>query len=295
MRKIFSLILSSLLLTTIVSCSDDDNDNSYSQPSMISDISVEPRVGGVLVSWTIPNDSNYFYVQTRYEKNGRTINTNSSIYTDSVLISGLLNKYEYTFDLQTFNQALVGSNTVTTELVRPIRRALDITYDIENKTALDVTADMIDTYTQESSEGPKENLLDGNINTYWHSAWSSGVAPLPHYIQVNFAEPTKLGGMNYTFRQSGDVNGRPSQFDLQVSEDGTSWETVWISQDNLPTAPVDEVKTLTFGKNHESRYFRIRILKNPGMKTYTHLSGIELFTMGERVVDLEEEAENDYK
>ncbi|WP_430973327.1 discoidin domain-containing protein [Sunxiuqinia rutila] len=295
MNKILLFILSSFFLAFVAGCNDDEDDKTYQLPSQVSEISVEPRIGGVLVSWTIPTDSNYFYVQTRYEKNGRTINTNSSIYTDSVLIDGLINKNEYVFELQTFNEAVIGGDIVTTDAVRPIRRPLDITYDIENATMLELTEDMIETFTQESSEGPKKNLLDGNINTYWHSAWSSGVAPLPHYIQVTFAEVTKLGGMHYTFRQNGDNGGRPDQFDLQVSEDGIEWETVWVSSENLPTTPVDDEKTLTFGKNHESRYFRIRIISNPGNKTYTHLSTIHLFSMGERIIDLEEEAEKDYR
>ncbi len=296
MNKILISLLSLSLLITFTNC-DDDKKAEVPFPSQISDIKTEPRVGGVFISWDIPQDSNYFYVQTRYEKNGRTIKTNSSIFTDSVVIEGLLNKLEYVFELQTFNEALVGNEVLTTSTVRPIRRGLDVTYQPESNVDIELTDDMIDTYTQEPSEGPKKNLVDGNINTYWHSAWSSGVAPLPHWIQINFDEPTEIGGMTYTFRQNADEGGRPSQFDLQVSEDGSDWTTVWTSEENLPTSPVDQPQTLLFTQkeNFKFQHFRIRILANPGNKTYTHLSGISIFKKGLSVVDLEEEAERNYK
>ncbi|SMO52193.1 protein of unknown function [Saccharicrinis carchari] len=296
MNKILiSLFLMSLLIA-FTNC-DNDKKTEVPFPSQISDIKTEPRVGGVLLSWDIPQDSNYFYVQTRYEKNGRTIKTNSSIFTDSVVIGGLLNKFEYVFEVQAFNEDLVGNEVLTTSAVRPIRRGKDITYQPESNVDIELTDDMIDTYTQESSEGPKKNLLDGNINSYWHTAWSSGVAPLPHWIQINFDEPTEIGGMRYTFRQNGDENGRPSQWDLQVSDDGNAWTTVWTSEENLPTSPVASTQTLLFGEreNFSSQYFRLRILANPGNRTYTHLSTISIFKKGLSVVDLEEEAERNYQ
>src|SRR5690625_5585989 len=80
---------------------------------------------------------------------------------------------------------------------------------------------MIETYTQESSEGPKANLVDGSTSTYWHSAWSSGVAPLPHWIQINFDQSEEIGGFNYTFRQPSGINDRPNHFDVR-SEEHTS-------------------------------------------------------------------------
>ena len=37
-----------------------------------------------------------------------------------------------------------------------------------------LTADMIKTNSQETSEGPMENLVDGNNDTFWHSIWGNG-------------------------------------------------------------------------------------------------------------------------
>jgi hypothetical protein len=142
-----------------------------------------------------------------------------------------------------------------------------------------LTADMILCWTQETSEGPKENLVDGNPATYWHSAWSSGVQPLPHYIQITFPEAKPMGGFTYTHRNPSGVAGRPTQFDLQTSNDLENWTTVWTSEPGLPVTPVDEAVTLLFGQNFSSRYFRIRILTNSGNTTFTYLSTITVFEM----------------
>ncbi len=140
-----------------------------------------------------------------------------------------------------------------------------------------LTVDMIETFTQESIEGPKESLVDGDTGTYWHSAWSGGVEPLPHHIQINFSEPTELGGMNYTFRQPSGIGDRPNKFDIQVSDDGEEWTTVWTSQPDLPVEPVDEKQTLVFDQNYSSAYYRIRILETYVNNNWTHLSTIEVF------------------
>ena len=122
-------------------------------------------------------------------------------------------------------------------------------FDQQAADVIPLTNDMIETFTQEGSEGPKENLVDGNTATYWHSAWSSDVAPLPHHIQINFDNPTEIGGLNYTFRQPSGITDRPNHFDIQTSPDGETWTTVWTSKPGLPVAPVDEMRTLVFDRN----------------------------------------------
>lgn len=154
-------------------------------------------------------------------------------------------------------------------------------FDMNNAEVVSLTNDMIETFTQESVEGPKESLVDGDTSTYWHSAWSSGVEPLPHWIQINFEEPTELGGLNYTLRQPSGITDRPNHFDIQTSDDGENWTTVWESRSGLSVEPVDEMRTLVFDQNYTSQMFRIRILDTYGSRSWTHLSTIEVFRVTE--------------
>lgn len=149
------------------------------------------------------------------------------------------------------------------------------------KTFHTLTPEMLITYTQETSEGPKENLIDGNTETYWHTAWSEGVAPLPHWIQINFPEPKGIGGFQYWFRSPSGTSGRPNSFDLQTSADGVSWTTVWESAKGLPvTVMPPAANTLSLDKNYTSKYFRIRILSTPDNTTFTHLSEFKVYHDG---------------
>ncbi|MDG5798920.1 discoidin domain-containing protein [Marinilabiliaceae bacterium ANBcel2] len=295
MKKILALFITGCMLF-VGACSDDD-DITYPAPSMVDNIKVEPAVGGAVVTWDVPADSNYFYLEARFPKgpeSDRTVRVNASVYSDSMFIDNLLNRYEYEFEIQTFNEAVQGNPQVyKTEKVRPIRRATDVTYDPNTTEDIELTEDMIDTFTQESSEGPKSALLDGNFATYWHSAWSSGVAPLPHWIEVTFEELQAVGGLRYAHRSGSQDGGKPSQWDIQISEDGNEWETVWTSDEDLSLSE-ETMHSLNFGRNYESKHFRFRIIDNPGGNNWTYLSRFEIFEMDARVVDLEELAEESY-
>ncbi len=156
-----------------------------------------------------------------------------------------------------------------------------LTFETDEAGAIihNLTIDMVDAWTQETSEGPLAHLIDGNTSTYWHSAWSQNVEPLPHWIEIVFDEEKKIGGFDFTFRQPSGITDRPNHFDFQVSNNGTDWTTVWESPANLPVEPVDELQSLHFGENFSSRYFRIRILDTYGSRDWTHMSTITVYEM----------------
>ena len=149
------------------------------------------------------------------------------------------------------------------------------------KTYHPLTANIIDTYTQEGSEGPKEGLVDGDLNTYWHSAWSGGVEPLPHHIQITFTEAKNIGGFEFATRDKHARGNNPAQFDVQTSSDGTNYTTVWTSErlDNVLLNP--ELNNVSLDKNYSSKYFRVRILdtKTPGQNS-TCMAVLKVFEDG---------------
>ena len=289
MKKLLYILVAGLLFA----CKKEEN--ALKQPSAIANIQAEPRVGGAMVKWSLPADSNFLYLELRYMKKGEVVKTKISKYTDSVLVTGLLNKYEYTFELQPFNaneKGAVGGVTLTSGKVTPIRRPIETSYFSEK---LKVTDNMIETYTQETSEGPKKNLVDGDRNTYWHSAWSAGVAPLPHWVKIQFAEPTTMGVVKYFFRNNTTQNGRPTQIGLETSEEGVTWNNVWTSPAGLNvTTPAAEEKTLAFDKNYTAKYFRIMFLATQGNTTFVTLGDMSFFKTWEELTDLEKVAEENY-
>src|SRR5699024_7927736 len=197
-----------LAVLLFVGCKSDDSP--LNAPSNVSGVTARADTGAVVLSWDLPADSSFLYLDISYDKypnspdTSKIIHTKASRHADSLVVDGLLHKYEYAFKIQPFNanpNDTVGGEVLTTERVQPISRPIEMVYYPDELTKIEgITADMIDTYTQESSEGPKENLLDGDINTYWHSAWSSGVEPLPHWIEFNFSDKVSVGAFTYTLR-----------------------------------------------------------------------------------------------
>ncbi|WP_303919830.1 discoidin domain-containing protein [Draconibacterium sediminis] len=145
------------------------------------------------------------------------------------------------------------------------------------KTFHPLTAGMLETFTQEIWEGPKENLVDGDPSTFWHSAWSDEetaiVQPLPHYIQITFPEAKYIGGFQFWTRSPSARGIDPAQFDVQTSSDGTNYTTVWTS-DRFDAKVRPDYNELSLDKNYSSKYFRIRILD-------TRTTGQSFTTMGE--------------
>ena len=288
MKKITYLILCSFAVLMFSQCQKDK----LPIPNPVSTITTTARVGGVVVKWVLPKDTNMRYIQVRYMKNGRVIKTNASTYTDTCLITGLINKLDYTFEVQSFNSNDVGGDILTTGPVKPIRRTIDTTYTYAE---IPLTAAMLTTYTQESTEGPKANLVDGSITTYWHSAWSGVTAPLPHWIQINFPAEVQFGGFKYWMRQGSGTGGRPNQWDVQTSANGTDWTTKWTSLPALAVDPVTGEFQQLVAKPFKSSYVKVRIIATPNMTTYTYLGEFKALGATTVTVDREVEAETNYK
>ena len=91
------------------------------------------------------------------------------------------------------------------------------------KAAVHVTTDSEETTAE---NGAAANAIDDNPYTIWHTAYSGGVAPLPHGITLDLGSAYRLAGVRYLPRQDGGVNGRVGNYEVAVSTDGARWHTV---------------------------------------------------------------------
>ncbi len=71
------------------------------------------------------------------------------------------------------------------------------------------------------------HLLDGNVNTFWHSAWRGSDNPGGlHYLRVALSEPVKEGeimNIRVAFRNTKIWRDFPCKFNVWVSADGDNW------------------------------------------------------------------------
>ena len=94
----------------------------------------------------------------------------------------------------------------------------------------------------QSGEGP-ERVLDGNIDTLWHTNWN-GVSRDKQWIQFEITEDYVVDGLRYKPR-SGSINGVITKYEIQVSNDGETWtkaaEGDWENNANWKIANFESV------------------------------------------------------
>lgn len=91
-----------------------------------------------------------------------------------------------------------------------------------NKVSL--TADQLSTNAQEPLEGPIQNAIDGNPNTFFHTAWSVAINE-PHYFQVHLKSSISTFRFGYTGR-AGNNAGDIQRTNVEVSNDGNVWKSL---------------------------------------------------------------------
>ena len=88
---------------------------------------------------------------------------------------------------------------------------------------------LLSTNAQETTEGAIANVVDGELNTYFHTAWSDGASiegqNNPHYIQANGLNGQTAVTIKMTKRWD-NVKNAPTTVRIDASTDGTNFTTV---------------------------------------------------------------------
>ena len=135
---------------------------------------------------------------------------------------------------------------------------------------------IIDFSTQEATGEGSNNgraifVLDGDINTYWHSEWQNAQSSPPHYITVDLGESKRLLGSNLIARQN--VNsGRPQDIQIFVSENDLDWELAYTGALQNTGDP----QKVFFDAAMQGRYVKLQI-NSSFSSNLTHLAEFYLF------------------
>jgi YVTN family beta-propeller protein len=87
------------------------------------------------------------------------------------------------------------------------------------------------------------NTIDGNVNTIWHSAYSSGAVPHPHRLILDMRTSQVVTALTY-LRRNGTPNGTIRNYEIHISNDGINWGTPIITGTMSPVA--GQVTTINF-------------------------------------------------
>jgi hypothetical protein len=170
----------------------------------------------------------------------------------------------------TGNAPFINSWLVSGPFDSPV---VDKQYDCEaddSKPGWSAVADSAETAAE---NGAAANAVDGDPSTIWHTAYSGGVAPMPHWLDITLTEPHVIDKLTYLPRQGGGTNGNIANYEVSVSNDGVSWGTP-IATGTFSAGA--EVKTVTFPPV-SAKHVRLRALSSQNGQPFTSAAEVNLY------------------
>jgi hypothetical protein len=131
------------------------------------------------------------------------------------------------------------------------------------------------TATSEWNEGSKaELMLDGDVNTFWHTA-TDLTWPTPGVsFTVDMKELKNIEGFYLIHRLDGDCH--PKSLTIETSADGEDWTPVYETS-TLETTHAGKHIQMPLESATVARYFRVTISETVNGASYTYLAEISIY------------------
>ena len=135
--------------------------------------------------------------------------------------------------------------------------------------------EVIDYSDQQADDGGGiGTLFDGDFNTYWHSAYSEGAAPLPHWVIIDLKSAKNMSRIE-TYR-AGNTDANTIQYwtSDDPESDAASWEKiaegVYSSSEDVLVLNLPESGVTS------KRYLKL-VLPDSNRVTYTSISEVFIY------------------
>lgn len=149
-------------------------------------------------------------------------------------------------------------------------------------------ASQLSTNAQEPNEGPIENLVDGDLTTFFHTTWSSVLPADVVYpnLVADLGEAVQAVTLKYAGRYNVSSNGRPMTVHVYASETGNEWEDQGYVTFSYPYAAeingstVNQfvgVTTCAFRDSKSYRYLRLDVEENLGSARDSNTGNLYFF------------------
>jgi hypothetical protein len=103
--------------------------------------------------------------------------------------------------------------------------------------------------------GLSSDVLDGNLETYWHSCWNGdcATATYPHHITIDMGTSTEIAGLQ--FNQRDNLSRTISTISISVSADNSNWTALG----NFNLAKSTDNQNIDFTNSQTTRYIKISL------------------------------------
>lgn len=109
-------------------------------------------------------------------------------------------------------------------------KPLDPKYDFFNSSWTILEKSSEEATGEGATNGKATAMIDGNLDTYWHSQWSGSVGVLPHTFTIDFNSSEMVKGFYLTPRSSG-LGQHPRDIEIHVSTDNSTYRE--LTEDDL--------------------------------------------------------------
>lgn len=116
-------------------------------------------------------------------------------------------------------------------------------------------------------------LLDGNVNTIWHSQWTPAADSYPYIFLMDMKSETYISKIGMIARQNDAVG--PNLFKLEASTDNTTWNLILESQNFDPKNKMEQ--NYPIAHTGYWRYLKLTLLK--GVANHAHLAEFNAYTL----------------
>lgn len=215
--------------------------------------SINSKLGKVFIKPNVQTPTVFFsksgYTQNFFSDNG-PIKMNFTLPLEIPIPSKWDFSCELTIDSKLLDEYNAANNTSL--------YAISYVPDASKLTKVNLKENMIGIFPDPTNEGSIAEMLDGKEDTYYHSNWS-GVAPMPHWIQITLPKESTAVSIGYQVRHNNN-NGAPLQYTLLGSLNGTDFSKITTVTENLPTATKAKYTSPVFvGKPF--KYLRVQVDK----------------------------------
>ncbi len=190
-------------------------------PEGVKNLTATPGAGFIKLKWEMPEEVNFTAMKiTYYDPVARTdkeIEIADNITTLFIVDNTFKCAGEYEFTLKTY-----GPTGMETEQPAIVKGTSD---ESVIKARINLTLDMLSANATQPGEGSLGELIDGKINTYYHTLWG-GTSPnkQPHYLQIDMSElPLQSLRFEYDGRHNGNGAGDVKRVGIWGSNNNNTW------------------------------------------------------------------------